>query len=138
MGAFPTAPVPDNDHTINPSDFADKWYLDYGLMLDVLRGRKWVLVGGVVEVVGDVAKANVFETPGGYVVPVVFGGSAKRASVILRHLPGLAKRSKITCEALHPGSDAWEPVSVSSGNKKLVLDVPLERGCAMVRVHASL
>ena len=43
MGAFPTAPMPENDHTITPSAWADRQYLDYGPLFNALSGRKWVL-----------------------------------------------------------------------------------------------
>lgn len=135
MGAFPTAPVPDNDHTINPSAFAEKWYLDYGPMLDALRGRKWVLKAGAVKITGGATKANIFKTPSGYVIPVVFGGNAKHAIVVLSHLAGVTEKgARFTCKALHPGTSDWETASFSRRGETMTLDVPLVRGCAIVRV----
>ncbi|HUW61925.1 MAG TPA: hypothetical protein VMZ06_13070, partial [Candidatus Bathyarchaeia archaeon] len=101
MGVYPTAPLPQNDHTINPSEFADKYYLDYGPMLDAMRGKRWVLEPHAIEVKGGKAKANLFEVPGGYIVPVVFGGKAKTASIILR----LPTDAKLTAAVLHPGEE---------------------------------
>jgi len=43
-----------------------------------------VLTQDPVQVVGAAAKANIFAVPGGYVVPVTFGGEAKSVDVILR------------------------------------------------------
>ena len=43
LGVFPTAPYPGNHHCINPSALADRQYLDYGPLLDAMRGKKWVL-----------------------------------------------------------------------------------------------
>ncbi len=54
-----------------------------------MRGKKWVLPPHVVEVVGNKAKANLFEVPGGYALPVTFGGKASTATVVLAGLPRL-------------------------------------------------
>ena len=134
MGVYPTAPLPQNDHTINPSEFADKYYLDYGPMLDAMRGKRWVLEPHAVEVKGATAKANLFEVPGGYVVPVVFGGKAKTASIILR----LPAQSKLAAQVLHPGSEDWKLLDCAQDGPTTQIDVPLERGCAMVRLNKSL
>ena len=138
MGVFPTAPLPGNDHTINPSEFADKWYLDYGPMLDALRSRKWVLVPHVVEVTGGAAKANIFEVPGGYAVPVVLGGKAEQVEVKLQNLKDLtAKSANLVCEVLHPGVETWSPVESLVRDGRLTLRVPLVRGCAMVQIRTA-
>jgi hypothetical protein len=133
LGVFPTAPLPDNDHTITPSPWADRWYLDYGPLFDTLHGRKWVLQARAVEVKDGAAKANLFEVPGGYVVPVVFGGSVPQAEVIVR---GLGRRSlRAFCEALYPGAGEAVPIRGSVRHGELRLAVPLRRGCAVVRIR---
>jgi len=136
LGVFPTAPLPANDHTINPNAWAEKWYLDYGPLFDALRGKKWVLVPHVIEVDGGAAKANLFAVPGGYVAPVTFGGKAGSAGVTVRGPEDLvAGKGPPVCEALHPGSEKWIPVKARIERSQLRLDVPLQRGCAMVRVR---
>lgn len=134
LGVYLTAPVPGNDHTILPDGRIEQFYLDYGPMLDALRGKRWVLTPHVVEVPGNEAKANLFSVPGGYVVPVTFGGNLSEANVVLRGLPKLSGQSSFRIEALHPGRSDWVPVvSVDKGDA-LILRVPLRRGCAMVRL----
>jgi len=128
MGVFPTAPVPGNDHTINPSPFADKWYLDYGPLFDQLRGRKWVLVPGVIRAAGT--KANVFQVPGGYAVPIVFGH--KQAKVLLR-LPDMPDGAELTCKVFYCGGECIT-LPAKNSNGQLLLDVPLKDGCAVVRI----
>ena len=130
LGAFPTAPYPWNNHSIIPDmswddfyvkysslferDTGHKWlkteqyYLAYGALLDAMRGKKWVLAPHCVEVVGDVAKVNLFRVPGGYALPVVFGGKAEFADVLIRNVPGLdtAKYS-----VLQPGVETTVPLA---------------------------
>jgi len=129
MGCFPTAPYPYNNHCINPEPKADQLYLDYGPLLGVLRGKKWVLTPRCVEC--DTAKVNLFEIPGGYVLPVTFGGTAPAATVHLRNLPRL---NKLRCQVLHPGAETATRVASAFGGGVLEVTVPLKRGCAMVKL----
>jgi hypothetical protein len=133
MGVFPTVPFPANDHTINPDAWAEGYYLQYGPLLDALRGRKWVLRPHAIEVEGAAAKANLFEVPGGYVVPVTFGGDRPSATVVLRGLPRLEGQREWRVEVCQPGGRwRWLP-SVAAGGL-IRLEAPLRRGCAMVRL----
>lgn len=131
LGTFPTAPYPNNNHCITPEPLADKLYLDYGPLLNAMRGKKWVLEPSCVEVADHAAKVNLFEVPGGYAMPVTFGGTNQVANIHVRNVPGLAKAK---CEVLYPGEatpTALIPVCKDGG---LDLAVPLKRGCAMVRL----
>jgi hypothetical protein len=136
LGVFPTAPYPLNNHCLRPSPLADAAYLDYGPLLDSLRGKKWVLRPHAVEVAGEKAKANLFEVPGGYVVPVVFGGEEPKATVILRGLSRPAGSKGFRVEAICPGQDRRMPVAATDHGDRIVLGVPLVRGCAMVKLWA--
>ncbi|MCC6125518.1 MAG: NPCBM/NEW2 domain-containing protein [Pirellulales bacterium] len=128
LGVYPTAPYPYNHHSINPDPWGDQFYLDYGLLMDAMRGKKWVLAPHAVRAVGD-AKVNLFEVPGGYALPVTFAGKADKVSVALR-LPGLSAVK--SAEVLHPGSEKSATISVTSDGADLRLEVPIVRGCAMV------
>ncbi|MGD0744115.1 MAG: hypothetical protein ABSA45_03075 [Verrucomicrobiota bacterium] len=154
MGAYPTAPYPWNNHCIIPDmtwdDFyvrhspllerdtahrlisTEKYYLAYGPLLDAIRGKKWVLEPHCLEVVSDAAKANLFQVPGGYAVPVCFGGTASFADVIIRNVPGL---DTVKYSVLHPGDETAAPLTTTPFKDKdgaTQLRVPLLRGCAMV------
>jgi len=94
-----------------------------------MRGKKWVLAPHCVE--SATAKVNLFEVPGGYALPVTFGGSADSATVTVRNIPGL---DKLQAVALHPGADSAAPVAAGLKDGVLTLTVPLKRGCAMVRL----
>jgi hypothetical protein len=133
LGVFPTAPYPGNHHSILPSEFADRQYEEYGPLLDVLRGKKWVLLPHVVEIAGGAAKVNLFETPAGYAMPVTFAGGAAKVRATIRGLPKLTKDA--ICAALHPGSDKWIPIVPAVEDGVASLEVPLKRGCAMVRMR---
>ncbi|MEW6071343.1 MAG: hypothetical protein AB1726_01950 [Planctomycetota bacterium] len=135
LGAFPTVPFPGNDHTILPSPAAEAIYLDYGPLFAALRGRRWVLRPDVVSVAGGAARANVFETEAGCVVPVVLGGAATAARVTLHGLPGIAPGAPPAAAVLHPGAGEETSLPGRWEGERLLLDVPLVRGAAVVRLR---
>jgi len=135
MGAYPTAPFPGNDHTILPNPKTDQYDLDYGPLLDAMRGKKWVLEPHCVEVMDPQAKVNLFKVPNGYVVPVTFGGKAESVDVVLRNVKGITP--KTVCTVLHPGAETPVPVTVRLDGGTIRLTVPLHRGCAMVRLEVG-
>ena len=130
MGVFPTAPVPGNDHAIVPSPWADRRYLEYGPLLDAIRGRKWVLAPHAVSV-EEGAKANLFRVDGGYAVPVVFGGTREKVRVELRGL----EYGDYLAEAIHPGSRKPVPIALTRDKDAVVLEAPLVRGCAVIQLR---
>jgi hypothetical protein len=135
LGAYVTVPYPLNNHAIIPSGSrVDRYYVDYGPMFGALRGRTWILESHAVEVDGQAAKANLFAIPGGYVVAITFGGANDRAKVLLRGLNKLPGQDGFATEVLHPGETDWTPLSGVGKGDLLTLDVPLHRGCAMVKL----
>jgi hypothetical protein len=130
LGVYPTAPYPTNNHCITPSPWADKQYGDYGPLLDAMRGKKWVLTPHAVTVAGNAAKVNLFEVPGGYAMPVVFAGKAASVKVTLHGLSGITDES--VCEAIHAGRQERASIAMIRSGADFVLNVPIERGCAMV------
>jgi hypothetical protein len=100
LGVYPMAPFPSNDHSLLPGEWVDRLYLDYGPMLDLMRGQKWVLSPHAVEVAGGAAKANIFQVPGGYVVPVTFGRHNREVLVTIHGI----NAEIATAEVFHPGS----------------------------------
>jgi hypothetical protein len=129
LGAYPTAPYPWNNHCITPEKTADQFFLDYGPLLDAMRGKRWVLAPHAVSVANDSAKANLFSVPGGYALPVTFGGKVEFADVVVRNVSGVGK---LHAEVLHPGVEAAASIESSFKDSVLTLHVPLQRGCAMV------
>ena len=129
LGVYPTAPYPWNNHCITPEASADQFYLDYGPLLDAMRGKKWVLAPHCIETTTPGVKVNLFAVPGGYVAPVTFGGSAEFADVVVRNVPGL---ETVKCSVLHPGEENASPLIIQSEDGRLLLHVPLKRGCAMI------
>ena len=105
-----------------------------------MRGKRWVLTAGCVTAITPgrpqrgSPRVNLFEVPGGYALPVMFGGKAVSACVRLRNCPGL---ERLKCEALHPGAPSWVPVPATFQDGAVELQVPLKRGCAMVRLTKS-
>ena len=113
----------------------EKYYLAYGPLMDAMRGKKWVLEPHCVEIAGCTAKANLFQVPGGYAMPVCFGGKAEFADIILRNIQGL---DNLKCSVLHPDREtAVAPAALyKDKGGALVLRVPLHQGCAMVTLQA--
>ena len=135
IGAYPTAPYPKNNHTINPDPKIEAHYIDYGPLLDAMRGKKWVLTPHCIAVQDDKAKANLFEVLDGWVAPVTFAPGEKSVTLLIRHVEGIT--DKLTVDALHPGVTEPQPVSVHFDGESLQLQVPLHRGCAMVRLQKT-
>jgi hypothetical protein len=100
-----------------------------------MRGKKWVLSPHVVEVADQKSRANLFRVPGGYVLPVAFGGRQKNVGVALRGLARLPGQNGFRIEVIHPGESRWSALSATADSAaQMKLAVPLERGCAMVKL----
>jgi hypothetical protein len=128
MGVFPMCPYPANDHSIGPDRLVDSYYMAYAPLMNQMRGREWVLTPHAVAVDNNLAKANLFRTAEGYVVPVVYG-KEKQVRVVVR------ASSMTTCEAWYPGKSKGVPLKAKVKGDQLILDVPLENGCAMVTIR---
>ena len=137
LGLFPMAPFPQSDHAIMPSPIADRFYLDYGPMFEAMRGRKWILLPHAVSVAGDSAKVNLFQVPGGYLVPVTLAGTTPSAVVTVRGIPEISAGKKLRCELIYPGETAWSPGEFSTHGNVIRMKVALRRGCALVRLRVE-
>ena len=130
LGAYPTAPYPWNNHCITPEKSADQLYLDYGPLLDALRGKKWALAPHCIETATPGVKVNLFQTPGGYTAPVTFGGTNSTATI---HLRNIANLKYAQCNVLLPGVATALPVASHWTGGVLEITVPLRRGAAVLR-----
>ncbi|MDR2761751.1 MAG: NPCBM/NEW2 domain-containing protein, partial [Planctomycetaceae bacterium] len=128
MGIFPTAPIPNNDHTIRPGVKVDKYYLDYGKMFSLLRGKRWVLSERPVEVKGKLAKANVFEVEDGFTIPIILAEKDSTVELSLRNLKGVNSKSKFS--VLHAGEDQEIEIQPKFNTKtnEINVKVPTKRG----------
>jgi hypothetical protein len=132
MGVFPTAPVTGNDHTIVPDPVTDPYYLQYGPLLNTLRGRKWVLEPHVVEVEKEAAKANLFKVPDGFVMPVVFVQSDQPVKVKIRK--SAETGNFVSAFMLSPDSEQEIPIKIISAKDCFELTVPAGKRGAMVKL----
>jgi hypothetical protein len=137
LGGYMTAPVPFNNHTIKPGDAkADQMFVDYGLLFESLRFRRWNLEESPIAVEG--AKANCFEIPGGLLIPVVFGSDRPTATVKVRSKNPVMTGPQFV-EVLHPGDSEWQTLQDHPLRTGDTIQVPLKNGCAMVRiVHTKI
>ena len=135
MGVYPMAPFPGNDHSILPETWTDQQYLDYGAMLIAMRGKKWVLAPHCIEVQNGSAKANLFKLPDGYVAPVVFGKKTKSVTLTIKNILGLENAK---CRAIYPGKTSQRVLKSEFKSGVLIIHVPLERSCAMVKITTGI
>ena len=133
MGCYPMAPFPGNDHSSLPHPDVEQLFRDYGPLMDAMRGKHWVLLPNVIEVPGGEAKANLFRVPGQLVIPVI-NAKADRVRVVIHGIPRIVKADGFEVDALHPGLKKAAKVKVERKGNDMVLDVPIVRGCAMVRM----
>ena len=133
LGMFPTAPIPHNDHALTPNAEIEPFYFDYAPLLETLRGKKWVLTPHVLTVNDRKAKANIFETPQGYVIPVVFAGEHEQVELILRNLGDMNEKTEIS--VLYPGEESVKTTLTGRFNAQtgeFHIDVPMQRQCGML------
>jgi hypothetical protein len=129
MGVFPMCPFPNNDHSITQSSDIDQFYLDYGPLMKLMQGREWVLKPHVVSAKDHLARVNIFKIKGGYSIPVVYGEKEK-VEVVLNDVDDL--KDGFSCLAYHPGCEQPVKVEYIKNEKKIILNIPLIRGCAML------
>jgi hypothetical protein len=136
LGVFPMAPFPANDHSLRPSPWVDRQYLDYGPLLSLMKGKRWVLEPRCIEVEGHEAKANLFEVPGGWIVPVTFGPRNGVVTVTLRNVHGM--KSSLKAFAVYPGSATKVPAVLTASGDVLRMAVGTRRGCVLVKIEKGL
>jgi len=135
LGVFPTAPIPGNDHTIVPDSLTDQYYLQYGRLLDLLRGKKWVLEPHVVQVANNAAKVNLFHVPEGFVMPVVLATTEDPVKVKILRSVEIGKLVKATM--LSPGSEKETSLKIKSMKGSYELNVPAGKRGALVKLKAG-
>jgi hypothetical protein len=134
LGVHPMVPVAGNDHGIGKvSPEKRQPFLDYAPLFKAIRGKKWVLEPDCVTVEDEATKVNLFEVPGGFVIPVVFGAEARQAEVILNGIKEIGLNTPVS--VLHPGTDGVTEIPVRDASGGVRLTVPLRRGCAIVKVE---
>jgi hypothetical protein len=135
MGAFLTVPFPGNDHTINPDSSIEKYYLDYGLMLQAIKGRQWVLSPNVVALKDGNAKANIFKVNEKIIIPVIHGQLNEQVVLLLKLPYQLLKKDKLRIKVLYPGESKWKNIGEQKFATEISLPVRLKRGCALISLE---
>lgn len=132
-----TAPVAGNDHCLEPADWAEKAFLDYGPLFDALRGRRWVLEPHVLNVRDGKARANLFRVPDGYVIPLVMAAGSQPVTIDMPAAVFPGDPANMRVLVMHPGSTAGTPVPPRVESGRWSLDVPTVRGCALVKIETG-
>jgi hypothetical protein len=101
-----------------------------------MKGKRWVLAPHCIEADGGKAKVNLFEVPGGWVVPVTFGPPDGAVTVILRNVHGMAGGLKAF--AVYPGNDRRVPVVLTASGDAVRMGIGTRRGCALVKIEKGL
>jgi len=152
MNVYPMAPMPKNDHSINPgSPIVDQGYIDYAPMFDAMHGARWLLSAYPATLLtGTNASVNVFSLPakagvkeGGLLIPIMLASATQTTLRLTLHLGPAALKalghigpiSSVSLSALFPGQGATpKPIGAAKAgiNGEWESDVALIRGCAMV------
>jgi hypothetical protein len=134
-GAWPTCPMPGNDHCQGPDAAKEAVVADYGRLFDALRGRRWALHARPIACPDlPSANLNLFHIPGGYLATVTAAGTATQAKVRLPALPLPAGVDTLKAWSITPGGD-WVPLAVERTKADWTFTAPIGRGCAAVRLH---
>jgi hypothetical protein len=132
MGMYPMAPFPGNDHSLCPSEFADCIATDYGSLFNLLRGKKWVLLPGLVSLEDPAAKWNCFETCQGLVFVVAFAGN-NPITMRIHDAGRLSLGAKPDGVVYTPGcGSSPKPALVKQAGKDLEISITPNRGCAVL------
>lgn len=151
MNVYPMAPMPKNDHSINPgSPAVDQGYMDYAPLFDAMHGARWLLSPRPATLAqGSNASVNVFtlpNTPGAkrsLLIPIMLAAPTQTSVQLTLNLGPSALDAlgrttpphSVALSLLSPGHDST-PKSLgaaTSGNHyEWVGEIPLVRGCAMV------
>ena len=115
--------------------------------MNAIKGAKYLLKAHAVKVLttsSSTLVSNAFEMPeGGMLWPLMLGGpDATTATLSVAHLPAAVVESSF--EVMLPSAEdhSWKPVPSASvkilGSGKATLsNVPLLRGCALVRIKPA-
>lgn len=150
MRTFPMAPMPANDHSINPGPPAvQQAYADYAPVFFALRGVEWVLdavrpvsstpdVGQIANVFRVLGTSATPAAPGELLAVVVLGNDATRSTaVVVCGLSLFGAAAAVQASALVPGAaQAWQELGtllVVNGTVTAP-DVPMLRGCSLLRL----
>lgn len=130
MGVYPMAPYPGNDHALGADPKIEALYMQYAPLLAGMKNRSWVLQSNVVSVKDEKALANIFATPTGYAIPVVYASKeTKEVELTLRNIDAGKIASFV---AYHPGKEEPVPIKFVKGKRSISIRVPVENACAMV------
>jgi len=135
MGAYPTAPYPLNNHCIQPSQANDQWYMDYGPLFALMKGKHWVLNDHCADIAGGAAKVNFFQVDRGWLAPIVFGGDGTTVILNVQNVPSLRKGA--VCDLYYPGDPTPVRAATLWTGNKLEIIVPLHRGCALALISPA-
>ncbi len=134
-GAWPTCPMPGNDHCQGPDPVKEAMVASYGRIFDALRGRRWALHARPIAVDDlPAAKSNLFRIPGGYLATVTEAGAATQATVRLPSLPLPEGVEALKAWGIVPAGE-WETLAAQKEGRDWSLTVPLKRGCGVARLH---
>jgi hypothetical protein len=151
MRVFPMAPMPANDHSINPGNAqVQRAYEDYAPIFAALRGLEWVLdaprpIAAAPPTPGQ--QANVFRAlgtsdapaaPGTLLAVVVLGAANASSTAVTVSGASLFVSAAVDAFGLVPGAaQAWVPLGrleVVGGASVVARAVPILRGCALLRL----
>lgn len=140
MHVFPMAPMPLNDHSIQPGNATvDSFYQDHAPLFNAVRQCSWALTAQAATASPNLSfAANALECPSGdevFVPVLATGGGTGTATVAVRHLPPCTAPASLAVDVLDPGATQWRPIATQPApTLDLTVDVQVTRSCALLRV----
>jgi hypothetical protein len=145
MRVFPMAPMPGNDHSINPSStLIQQAYNDYSSLFFALRGCEWALsISNPITIVSPVVStliSNLFRAthaePGALLAVFMLGEINLINITVKIAISESGTANSFNAYGLVPGSSSnWISLGQFSVQNGIVLvTVPVLRGCSIVRL----
>jgi hypothetical protein len=116
----------------------ERYYLEYGKMFTLSRGRHWVLLPFVIGIDSGSALANVFLRGKNELLIPIMLGTGDSVRVTLRHCAELLRGPSVSVETWYPGETQPLRATIQISDDRLTLPVRLRRGCAFVTVTSTI
>ena len=87
------------------------------------------------EVEDDLAKANLFKVNEKIIIPVILGRDNLHATVNLQIPYSILGKQEFNVKLLYPGEKTWEEMGTKKYAEKIRLNIPLQRGCALISIE---
>jgi hypothetical protein len=137
-GAWPTCPMPGNDHCQGPDKVKEALVADYGRMFDALRGRRWALHARPITCTNlPSVNLNLFHIPGGYLATITEPTSAAVVAIpefTAPEVPLQVGGDTLEVDSVVPEANTQPPTAGLTAQARIRLPaLPLPAGVATLK-----